>query len=389
MRDVQARLQRTFDGMAREGIMLRSPDSIAASLQPAERCLLQHTAVLNGTSAQLSQSACDAAFADVQAEPGMHLESCWLHELNVNDTRAVTQCLPTAANMATHRSALGHWQRLNDQGRHLLLGVLARYTLVILGDSLMRMLYEAAQCEVWRAAELPKTRRQALLSNLHYVDIGYTVEGLSARLVKQYANASNVVAVASIGVHYNNQRSHSRGAVEAFDIRTRASYVQDVQTLARALEHFVSAVTPAAHRTAMLITPPLQHFETWDGTYERSIFSTKGFGCRPLNETALAALRADSTTASPNVWRSADLLEAAHTYAPHVLVAPFHSVSNGLWDQHPGQHGTKRFQKHNYVYKPTLDCTHFCYSPFLYEPLWWAIGQAADQMAPRLVETAA
>ena len=251
------------------------------------------------------------------------------------------------------------------------------------------MLYEAAQCEVWRAAELPKTRRQALLSNLRYVDIGYTVEGSSARLVKQYANASNVVSVASIGVHYNNQMSHSRGAVEAFDIRTRASYVQDVQTLARALEHFVSAVTPAAHRTAMLITPPLQHFETWDGTYDRSIFSTNGFGCRLLNETALAALRADSTTASPNVWRSADLLEAAHTYAPHVLVAPFHSVSNGLWDQHPGQHGTKRFQKHNYVYKPTLDCTHFCYSPFLYEPLWWAIGQAADQMAPRLVETAA
>ena len=50
--------------------------------------------------------------------------------------------------------------------------------------------------------------------------------------------------------------------------------------------------------------------------------------------------------------------------ARHVLLVPFHKVTDGAWDAHMGG----------------IDCTHYCESPYLYEPLLWAAHKGAEAL---------
>ena len=43
---------------------------------------------------------------------------------------------------------------------------------------------------------------------------------------------------------------------------------------------------------------------------------------------------------------------------------------------HGGAHLEKGVQLANASATLPVDCTHHCYGPFLYEPIWWAIHQA-------------
>lgn len=52
-------------------------------------------------------------------------------------------------------------------------------------------------------------------------------------------------------------------------------------------------------------------------------------------------------------------------------MVPLHALTRPHWDAHIGAG--------NYLGAP--DCTHFCAGPFLWEPLWWAVGAAATRPA--------
>ena len=368
-------LRHAFETMARDGMR---PSSLSV-LHPAERCLLSQTGAAAATG--MSDAACAAAAAAVAAymnetSEGRAWETCWLRPLAVNDTRR--RCKPSEG----HVTSLKRFANPNAAiGPARLLSALRRWPIAIAGDSLMRFVYDAAQCEVLRSAASSLDKR-AMLSRLAFVDLNVDATKQRASISSHLSRLSRLgggVFIASLGAHYNVEPANHRGAVEAFDIHDRSDYDNHVTQLAALLEEYATTKpspasnAPSGTHVAILATPPLQHFETRDGTYARSIYASTGYGCRELDEAAREHL--ESTSA--NSWRSADMIAIARKHAPHVLVAPWHAVSRHLWDQHPGNHGTRRAERKHYLFKRTLDCTHFCYSPFVYEPLWWAIGEAA------------
>ena len=67
---------------------------------------------------------------------------------------------------------------------------------------------------------------------------------------------------------------------------------------------------------------------------------------------------------------------------PHVLTVPLHKLTAWWWDAHRGLVTEHSFSRHGQEvirpdeYTMVADCTHYCNSPFLYQPLWWALGLA-------------
>ena len=69
-------------------------------------------------------------------------------------------------------------------------------------------------------------------------------------------------------------------------------------------------------------------------------------------------------------------------------VAPvhLHVLSQRWWDAHPGasSSGDALGRKDAYNQrKSTTDCFHVCYSPFVYEPIWWLLQHVVASAARR------
>ena len=96
-------------------------------------------------------------------------------------------------------------------------------------------------------------------------------------------------------------------------------------------------------------------------------WEASGSGCRRLATTSVPS-------ESANSWRSADILKE-HLRHPRVLVVPWHLLTRDLWSAHPGasKQAWTGEVKTDARGRSILDCSHLCYSPFLYEPLWWAL----------------
>ena len=76
-------------------------------------------------------------------------------------------------------------------------------------------------------------------------------------------------------------------------------------------------------------------------------------------------------------WREDDVMRIAARY-PRVAVAPLTSLSRNWWDMHIGAtthswRGVTYAGANDASAKVRVDCTHFCYSLFLWEPVWWAL----------------
>ena len=77
---------------------------------------------------------------------------------------------------------------------------------------------------------------------------------------------------------------------------------------------------------------------------------------------------------------------ACHANYPLVLTVPLHRVTAHWWDAHRGPFYGTRLNRHgeerigSNASEIPLDCTHFCNSPFMYQPLWWAIGRVASTL---------
>ena len=82
---------------------------------------------------------------------------------------------------------------------------------------------------------------------------------------------------------------------------------------------------------------------------------------------------------------------------PRVAVAPLTTLSRNWWDMHIGAtsrswRGLAYAARANATgagAKVRVDCTHFCYSLFLLEPVWWALRlvvRATDGRAAAMPE---
>ena len=255
-----------------------------------------------------------------------------------------------------------------------------RRPMVFIGDSVLEGMARAMQCEMVRgapsdAAMLSARSDGAAISVMRYGDRServdqQTLQSLNASLLAMTSRGGGLV-VASFGHHFNNQYA-STGFVEGFFVKLRSHFERALVPLLRVLETFASS---CRHCLAALATPSLQHFETMDGTFDRSIYHSTGYGCRAVQN--LSAI----SNSSANWWRAEDMVRLAKLYAPHVLLIPLHTITNDWWAQHPGTAGLKRYVSKNIQNKTTTDCTHLCYSPWLYEPLWWAISLGMESFA--------
>ena len=61
-----------------------------------------------------------------------------------------------------------------------------------------------------------------------------------------------------------------------------------------------------------------------------------------------------------------------------------HVLSQRWWDAHPGPSNSKAVLGRMsawHMRKSTTDCFHVCYSPFVYEPIWWLLQHVAPRGA--------
>ena len=406
---VQRTISAMFDRLSYDGMASLDAAAVRQSLHPGEWCSLQEGGladIIDPGGSRLSAAECSrarqSAGPDKQDQYGgddldmaidegevKAVRPCWM--LTPRAVAAKTpRCTISPENYALHRHTMfSRFSRIaagTASSSHLRSGPLMHgQSMLFYGDSLIWDLFQAARCETMRSSDSARS-----VKLLEYISI-YAPNRLKLRKGKgvnlhalvlnatlnRFSSRGGGMVVASLGHHFNNFYAPPKGFVEAFDVGIRPQYHDQLQKLAGVLEEYVQR---GPGHTAMLITPAVQHFATWDGAFAPSIRNATGYGCRQ-------APRAHelSNSTSPNFWRSGDMLRIARERAPHVLLVPQHVLSHYWWDQHPGASAFAKVSVKGAVAKSTTDCTHFCYGPYIYEPIWWAIRQlseAANQSSP-------
>lgn len=310
---------------------------------------------------------------------------CWMLTPRALEHRQ-PNCTLSPENLAVHRTMLNRFVSIaagSAASSHLQHGLQhASHSVLFYGDSLMWDLFQVARCEVLRSSNTSRQVKQlAYLSvyaaNRLKVSRSVNINQHQAVLndtINRFSAHGGGTIIASIGMHFNNFHAARTGFVEAFDVGVRPQLEGHLLKLVDVLESYAQR---GHNHAAVLLTPTLQHFETWDGSFAPSIINATGYGCRqgPAEDT----LR---NTSSANHWRSADMVRIAQARGPHVLIVPQHRISHHWWDQHPGGQGLAKTTSRGLMAKSTLDCTHFCYGPFLYEPIWWALRELWNGLKP-------
>lgn len=363
---------------ARTPVALNDP-SLRRGLTVPEQCTLQEAKVLDR---ELSDVACAAARATLEshtsrssAEASNDDVHCWRRSPLPTSVLEPGNCSASSVMVAHHglprRQPLPYVE-LPSPRSHLWASPSGffrrRQPAVFFGDSVLRLMAKAARCEARRG--VPAVEGMDAASRIELIEAAILDDRALNEFNRSLANmaaSGGGLALASFGHHYRHTYSRS-GLVEAFSVRVRGNYLVGLERLRAMLDHFGSL---GPHCLSVLVTPSLQHFETLDGTFDASVINATGYGCRA------APVLAQIDKSSPNSWRSRDMIRLAK-FAPHVLVVPLHQPSVHWWHQHPGTNGLTRFISKAHRRKTTTDCTHVCYSPWLYEPLWWALRVAAD-----------
>ena len=247
-------------------------------------------------------------------------------------------------------------------------------TILFAGDSVMSSIHEAARCELAGSGW-----KQFVSMRYVRIEAGKGVEPeLERELRDLERTAVRVVVVVSMGLHFGDDtemRAYFTEKQVSGDhrLKTREGFKTKLRSVLGALRSFVSVPL----RNVLLVTSSFQHFPTADGAHHHSKATVlrNFYGCArtPLWHVLLK----NSTTR----WRVDDAVEAAQRMG--FLTMPMHLLSQHWWDAHPGTRPPRAATKQEPVLGSrnstslVLDCTHHCYSPYMWEPLWWAIVETA------------
>ena len=314
------------------------------------------------------------------------------------DHERTCSCWPTTTHSLIPRctavSTVGHRPHLYSfypaatappNASHLREAVANDGTMLFMGDSLMDEISRAARCELRRAGLDDKrvVFQRSDPSGAH------SMQGMQSAFRAAGGPKGRVVVAFSMGVHYNDGAHLNRTAMQAHAAK-----------VLRLLESFAVSCPRC---TVALITTHSQHFTTPDGCF-RGPGSRRlpGTSQRPVGEGAeswvfipanvsartpdLFGCRAWTEQPRPdscNAWRAEELMAACAAHAPHVHIVPLHRVSSLWWSAHVGMNLERHAKlmggnpwKTTYDRYEMPDCTHFCPSPFLYQPVWWALARA-------------
>ena len=421
------------------GAMVPAPP---AALLPDEACHVRHAAASTNVRTEampacstINWRAINWSTLDVAGHLGA-IQGCWFagvpracgmyrtHQFDVSDRLLMRYPLDKGgvipANVASSHllAMLRLLQRRTNSSN-------AVPSIFFFGDSTMVSIAQAARCEVVRST---LSQREALLASNNPEALGKVLKeaaraasgirveklGPSRRLATQLqricseVRRSGGILVASMGVHYNNvgEMRTDGGIVEAKGAYTRHDHQRDLKTLLPALgqlgEHCAANGTSNAC-IAVYMTATAQHFPSAYGNFDpvagnHSLLAPGSYGCQDFLARGNATARTTHPTApgthprpgprhhgltswhdSPNYWRPAEAIEGLRRLAPHVALVPAHLLSRGWWDAHAGTSALTWRGEAKPGSKVLFDCTHFCYSPFLYEPIWWALSQIHAQ----------
>jgi hypothetical protein len=395
-RIMQEALDKAFAALQLEEALELQQQELSQSLTKAEQCFLQRTgAMINiedsavcdraweaaNTSAVLNdvsqiRSSSDPPYYQMPTKMDL-AQSCWLssgRKLVPGVASSSDACIPTPESLRIRRGIISQYPSLrNHSGTLGRLLVEHNQRVVFFGHSVHTHAFHAARCEMLRTVPeaLPRIQHEAASAG-HRGNGGLNaVELLSRRLQSWKASGKGGIVMASLGMNYNNRQDLQGRDQASFSNQNRLDFAVHLAALFPVLEEFSANCSRCI---AMFATSHLQHFElTADGAFSPELthpsVNMSNYGCGPAKASF------DSlSSSSPNHWRSADAAALAPKY-PHVLMVPMHLVNGHAWTAHPGWAGTTRFVSHKdgVHRKLTLDCTHYCYTPLLYEPLWLAL----------------
>lgn len=398
----QESIGNTFAALQLETPRGLSEDELRRAVTKAEECYLQTAGTL---AFQASEETCAKAWAGVIHSANLYdvkqltwssephtpksllptqanlARSCWLAN-TYNNTQwpaamsASPACHPTPESLLVRPAILKQYASLQlyagELGRLL---VQRKQRLLFFGHSVHTHAFHAARCEMLRTVPeaLPRLEHEAGFAGKK-TSVETAIATLARRLSDIKVSDDGGTVVASLGMNYNNRETIYSKDQAAFSALTREDYRVHLHALMSVLDSFSANCTTC---TSIFATSHLQHFDmTADGAFARTILdpsvNVTEYGCGPP-KLPYKELR----TSSPNSWRSADAIAAAAKFQ-HVLVVPMHSTNGYGWSMHPGWAGTARFRTHKdgKHRTTTLDCAHYCYSPFIYQPLWRALAMA-------------
>ena len=388
-----------------EGLRLRQASAIPAqslNLLREESCNLRRATKAAAKPACSSSSSHPTNSTAPPLINGFNVSRCWFanihpcgeyrpHQLSVGDALLVGYSGFRFDTTAPRESHL--LEALRGMRRPLI---------TFYGDSTLDGLAQAARCEAMRA--LLDTPLLDVTSAIHDVSILAAVTAriryvkmgprrfLAADLdrVATEMEHKGGLLVYSSGVHYNNAQDMSGpgGVIEMRGTYSRGEHAQDLQVALTRLSKMGERCSSSGSGSgswcaAVYMTPPTQHFPSEYGHFDRvagnlSRLPAHTYGCAPLRgqPNASAAGAFDLAAHSPNAWRATDAIQMLRKLAPHVAVIPVHLVSRLWWAAHPGSSSLTWRSAPKKGAKILLDCTHLCYSPILYEPVWWALLRA-------------
>jgi hypothetical protein len=409
---------------------LLSTGDLKASLLPSERCFLRN-AGLHDAAGQLP--SCNAADNDSRVISCWHMNwgDCGKRPLQAEREASSHRyggerpwlpyyvsryaSLAAGAPESSHFAVAAHVAGLPAKSLLRGDGQLNGLRTLFVGDSLASQLQSAAVCELGRALSSRLHGRApsaaATLIEMHDFRPNMTAHGnstlrlasvdataisrLHERLDHFAATGGTLVVGMWPGVYYTPPAGYADFG---------AYYLQQARPFLAALDGFAAA---CARCVALLVTPTAQHFATADGSYSAteasttdalSSFTEDGIKlnvaagsssagpCQPwfpsvgkpsVKGRMAAPGRKDQTDwqqpealpeASPNVWRGESLLGEVKRSWPHLIPVPLHRLSTWWWHAHPSYRGGAH----------ALDCTHWCWLPFLWESVWWALRVAEE-----------
>jgi len=289
------------------------------------------------------------------------------------------------ASRANLRKAVEGYDDPTQRPLHDLFSRLAseKGMLLLVGDSVMQQFYGALACElereqVWKDSSkftntdeirhveiLPSSSSSSSSSAaaatapfavpIKFVPIYHFVNGKYDRV----ANASmhhlrkaveeavkghdSVMILINMGLHYVSN------PIAQF---TRTDYISQMTNALTYLHNMATSHAPTKRMRILWRETTAQHFPTPDG-YWPGVRYAKDMkvGCVPI-----------ANPGPESDWRNSDIehIVKSNGLGKHIKIVPFFNITRPLWSEHVNGH--------------LRDCTHFCWSPMLYQPLFHAMA---------------
>ena len=249
---------------------------------------------------------------------------------------------------------------------------LAKGMLLLVGDSVMQQFFGAMACEleregIWKdpskfqntdeVRQVKVTEEQTTPAvPVKFVPIYHFVNGRFDRVanasmfhlrrnVEEYVSKHDMVLIfMNMGLHYVSS------PIAHFD---RAAYRTQMTAALTYLNNVANSHADKKIRVVWRETSA-QHFPTPTGYWPGARYAPgMKVGCEPIREAGPAA-----------DWRNSDIRDIVQSHGlSKVSIAPFYNITVPLWSEHVNGH--------------LRDCTHFCWTPMLYQSLFQYLAKVA------------